>query len=143
MNPFPVARKSSTIIPFNKSLMIATRWIVSILIGYSQGTGFASATDDDIFSDCVDTLNLPLVNVQACLPSGQGNDYQVGPNNGQLSSLAQVPWENLGPGDTVRIFYQATPYPGKFAINAHGTASAPVRVCGVVGPNGERPIIDG
>ncbi len=123
--------------------MFATRWIVSILIGYSQGIGLAVATDDDIFSDSYDTLNLPLVNVTPCLPSGQGNDYQVGPNNGQLSSIDQVPWENLGPGDTVRIFYQATPYPGKFAINAHGTGSAPVRVCGVVGPNGERPIIDG
>ncbi|MFC5491455.1 hypothetical protein, partial [Dokdonella soli] len=40
-------------------------------------------------------------------------------------------------------FYRATPYTGKVAINAHGTASAPVRVCGVKGPNGERPIIDG
>jgi hypothetical protein len=54
-----------------------------------------------------------------------------------------VPWENLGPGDTVRIFYSATPYKGKFLLAAQGTASAPVRVCGVRGPNNERPIIDG
>jgi hypothetical protein len=80
---------------------------------------------------------------QPCLPSKAGHNYQVGPGKGQLSDLAQVPWENLAAGDTVRIFYRSTPYAGKFAINAHGTASAPVRVCGVKGPNGERPIIDG
>ncbi len=79
----------------------------------------------------------------ACLTSGKGHDYQVGPGRGQLASLDQVPWENLSAGDTVRIFSRAQPYVGKFAINALGTAAAPVRVCGVKGANGERPIIDG
>ena len=51
--------------------------------------------------------------------------------------------ENLQAGDTVRIFYRADPYKGKFSINAHGTYQAPVRVCGVKVPNGERPIVDG
>ncbi|MBI3382752.1 MAG: right-handed parallel beta-helix repeat-containing protein [Aquabacterium sp.] len=46
-------------------------------------------------------------------------------------------------GDTVRIFYSATPYRGHILLAANGTASAPVRVCGVKGTNGERPIIDG
>ena len=54
-----------------------------------------------------------------------------------------MPWEALKAGDTVRIAYSATPYKGKFLIAAKGTASAPVRVCGIKGPNGERPIIDG
>jgi hypothetical protein len=67
----------------------------------------------------------------------------VGPGAGQLASLDLVPWESLGPGDTVRVFYSPTPYAGKFAISASGTKEAPVRVCGVRGPQGERPIIDG
>ena len=54
-----------------------------------------------------------------------------------------MPWESLTAGDTVRIFYRATPYAGKFLLAAKGTATAPVRVCGVRGPNGERPVIDG
>jgi hypothetical protein len=75
--------------------------------------------------------------------AGTGHDYQVGPNSGQLASLDVVPWESLAAGDTVRIYYRATPYKGKFLIAAQGTAVAPVRICGVKGPNGERPIIDG
>ena len=48
----------------------------------------------------------------------------------------------LAAGDTVRIFYSATPYRGKFMLSGNGTASAPIRVCGVKGSGGERPIID-
>lgn len=73
----------------------------------------------------------------------RGKDYQVGNGPKQIPSLDKVPWERLGPGDTVRIIYRPEPYPGKFAINARGTAEAPVRICGVKGPNGERPIIEG
>lgn len=81
----------------------------------------------------------------ACVPSGVpgARDYQVGPGTGQLAALEEVPWEALAPGDTVRIFYRSTPYLGKFLIAASGTASAPVRVCGVKSSTGQRPIIDG
>ncbi len=78
----------------------------------------------------------------ACEASGKGTDHQVGPGK-QYSALEQVPWESLKAGDTVRIFYSVTPYKGKFLIAAQGTADAPVRVCGVRGPNNERPVIDG
>ncbi|MEY8878997.1 MAG: hypothetical protein AB9M60_20980 [Leptothrix sp. (in: b-proteobacteria)] len=54
-----------------------------------------------------------------------------------------MPWEALKAGDTVRIFYSSTPYKGKFLLAAQGTPDAPVRICGVRGPNGERPEIDG
>ncbi|MBI2733660.1 MAG: right-handed parallel beta-helix repeat-containing protein [Aquabacterium sp.] len=81
--------------------------------------------------------------VSACLPSGVGTDYQVGPGTGQLASLAQVPWDKLVAGDTVRIFYSDTPYRGKFMISGNGTAAAPIRVCGVKSATGQRPIIDG
>jgi hypothetical protein len=76
-----------------------------------------------------------------CVP-GSGTDYQVGPGK-QYESIEEVPWEDLEAGDTVRIFYRTEPYKGKFMIAAHGTADAPVRICGVKGPNGERPEIDG
>jgi hypothetical protein len=85
----------------------------------------------------------------ACDPAvAPGHDYQVGPNAGQLTEGTQVPWENLGPGDTVRFFDKqdangvALPYHSKFAINGRGTATAPIKVCGVPGPNGERPTVD-
>jgi hypothetical protein len=78
----------------------------------------------------------------ACAASGKGTDYQVGPGK-PYTALEQVPWESLKAGDTVRIFYSATPYKGKFLIAAQGTATAPVRICGVRGPNNERPIVDG
>jgi hypothetical protein len=78
----------------------------------------------------------------ACVASGKGTDYQVGPDK-PYTSLDAVPWENLKAGDTVRIFYAATPYRSKFMIGAVGTQAAPVRICGVRGPNNERPIIDG
>ena len=78
----------------------------------------------------------------ACVASGKGVDYQVGPGKA-YTSLDTVPWEALKAGDTVRIFYTATPYKGKFMVAASGTEAAPVRICGVRGPNNERPIIEG
>ncbi len=85
-----------------------------------------------------------VLGLSACLPSGVAGatDYQVGAGKA-YTALHQVPWESLKAGDTVRIFYSATPYKGKFLIAASGTAAAPVRVCGVRGPAGERPVIDG
>ncbi len=77
-----------------------------------------------------------------CEASGKGTDYQVGPGKTH-TALHQVPWENLQAGDTVRIFYSPTPYAGKFLVAAQGTATAPVRICGVRGPNNERPVVDG
>jgi hypothetical protein len=88
-------------------------------------------------------VNPPETTTTPCVPSGSGTDYQIGPDPDQLQSLDAVPWESLAAGDTVRIFYRPTAYPGKFLIAAKGTASRPVRVCGVRGPNGERPIITG
>ena len=101
-------------------------------------------TSDDAGSTdpVADTLT-PITFSAACQASGSGRDYQVGSGAGQLASLEQVPWESLSAGDTVRIFYRSTPYRGKMLLTAKGTAAAQVRVCGVKGPNGERPIIDG
>ncbi|MFJ4171136.1 hypothetical protein ACIPY3_16655 [Paenarthrobacter sp. NPDC089714] len=85
----------------------------------------------------------PAAAPTACVPSGSGTDYQVGPNSGQLPSLDKVPWEALKAGDTVRIFDRADPYRGKILIPGTGTQAKPIRVCGVKGPTGHRPVIDG
>jgi hypothetical protein len=83
-----------------------------------------------------------MLGLGPCAASGKGTDHTVGPGQ-TYTSLHQVPWENLAAGDTVRIFHRAEPYAGKFLIAAQGTAAAPVRICGVRGPNNERPVIDG
>ncbi|WKB53903.1 right-handed parallel beta-helix repeat-containing protein [Eleftheria terrae] len=85
----------------------------------------------------------PELSLTACQPSGKGKDYQVGPYAGQLADLDQVPWEKLAAGDTVRVFYRPAPYHGKAIIAAQGRADAPVRLCGVPGPQGERPVLEG
>lgn len=54
-----------------------------------------------------------------------------------------VNWNNLQPGDVVKIQYREQPYREKWVLNVAGTANNPIVVSGVLGPNGEKPIIDG
>ncbi len=77
-----------------------------------------------------------------CTHLGQGTDYQVGPGKA-YENLGDVPFESLVAGDTVRIFHRAQPYHEKLMVSGVGTVDQPIRVCGVAGPNGELPIIDG
>lgn len=70
------------------------------------------------------------------------NTYEVGPDKA-YSTIGAVPWATLAPGDVVRIYWRPTPYREKMAVTRSGTAAAPVRVVGVRGPAGERPVIDG
>ena len=79
---------------------------------------------------------------QSCTPSATGTDYPVGPGQ-SYASISDVPWGELGPGDTVRIHYRPEPYREKIVIRSSGTEQAPIRICGVPGPNGERPVLDG
>jgi hypothetical protein len=69
-------------------------------------------------------------------------DYNVGPGQ-PYTQIGQVPWYNLQCGDNVYIHYQPTPYYEKFMISTRCSAWPGLRVIGVVGPNGELPIIDG
>ena len=48
--------------------------------------------------------------------------YEVGPGKPFLS-IGAVPWESLLPGDTVLIYYRATPYKEKFVLCRQGTAA--------------------
>ncbi len=84
---------------------------------------------------------VPEVTPATCAP-GSGDDFTVGPGQ-DLATIGEVPWEDLGAGDTVRIAYRPEPYREKFLVSAHGTEANPFKVCGIRGPNGERPIIDG
>lgn len=68
--------------------------------------------------------------------------YEVGPGL-SYTSIGAVPWSGLQAGDTVEIHYRAEPYHELIQISGTGTEDAPIRVVGIAGPNGERPIIDG
>lgn len=83
------------------------------------------------------SLGAPKLGVTA---QSLGTVYNIGP--GQLT-FDDVPWDGLGPGDTVSIAYSPEPYRVKLVLGRSGTASAPIRIVGVPGPNGELPIIDG
>lgn len=77
-----------------------------------------------------------------CLHSGSGVAYEVGPGQA-FATIGAVPWEGLNAGDTVRIHYRAEPYREKILIRRQGTQAQPIVVCGVPGPGGELPILDG
>ena len=68
--------------------------------------------------------------------------YDVGPGKSH-ENLSTINWPNLQAGDTVQIHWQAAPYRSKIGLRSRGTADHPIRIVGVPGPNGERPIISG
>lgn len=77
-----------------------------------------------------------------CL-TGTGNAavYEVGPGR-SYQELQQVPFDDLGPGDQVRIHYRKQPYRSRIVLRRSGTRSKPIVIMGV--PNqGRRPVIDG
>jgi hypothetical protein len=76
-----------------------------------------------------------------CTP-GSARTFDVGPGHA-YAKVGDVPWYDLGPGDTVRIFWRADPYREKILISNRGTADKPIRLCGVPGPAGELPVLSG
>lgn len=68
--------------------------------------------------------------------------FHVGPGQA-LSNIGDVPWAALDAGDQIYIHYRPEPYFEKWVINAQGNAENPIEVIGVLGPGGEKPIIDG
>jgi hypothetical protein len=68
--------------------------------------------------------------------------YDVGPGLA-YTTIGAVPWNDLQAGDTVAIHGKATPYHEMIMVSGQGTANAPITIMGVLGPNGEKPIIDG
>lgn len=80
--------------------------------------------------------------VPDCVHGGNGTLYEVGPGQA-YASIGAVPWEGLNAGDTVRIHWRAEPYREKLLLRRQGTAVQPIMVCGVSGPGGQRPVLDG
>jgi hypothetical protein len=74
--------------------------------------------------------------------AAHGAVYDVGPGQ-PLAAIGDAPWATLAPGDVVRIHWRTQPYREKWVIGRAGTALAPITVRGVLGPNGERPVISG
>ncbi|MGE3180342.1 MAG: polysaccharide-degrading enzyme, partial [Phycisphaerae bacterium] len=58
-------------------------------------------------------------------------------------TVGAVPWETLQAGDRVRIHWRPEPYHEKFVINGIGAAGPSIVVQGILGPEGQRPVIDG
>jgi len=54
-----------------------------------------------------------------------------------------VPWASLLGGDVVRLHWRPQPWREKVLISQSGSAKHPIRFCGVPGPRGERPVLDG
>ncbi len=90
----------------------------------------------------------PVLSISLCIAlleisAAAAADYQVGEGQGMLTTISEVPWESLGPGDRVLIHWREAPYQEKWVLCRRGTAVAPIVVKGVPGPGGALPVIDG
>ena len=72
-----------------------------------------------------------------CTPVGSGTTYEVTDSK----TFAAVPWGALTAGDTVRIHYGTYAIP--FQIGTSGTATQPIRICGLPDGSGNIPILTG
>jgi hypothetical protein len=86
--------------------------------------------------------DLPAPLAVDCTHRGSGRSYDVGDGRA-YASVGAVPWHALGPGDTVRIHYRAEPYREAILLSNRGTEAQPIRLCGVPGPQGQLPVLDG
>jgi hypothetical protein len=89
--------------------------------------------------------NVPAVTYDCVHKSSLGKDYEVGPGL-EYATLGAVPWETLGPGDSVRIHATDQPYREKIVIAGRGTEADPIVVCGIPDTQGgttRLPVIDG
>ncbi len=77
-----------------------------------------------------------------CYQTNDQIDYQVGPQQ-SLTTISEVPWATLQPGDRVYIHWKDTPYKEKWVINRQGTEDQRIEIIGVNGPQGQQPVIDG
>jgi hypothetical protein len=89
-------------------------------------------------------FNIIIPIILSLLP-GQLNSqttYKVG--DGQIYiSIGSVPWENLGPGDSVKIYWRSIPYKEKWVINCKGQPDKWITIIGMPNASGKLPVIDG
>ncbi len=127
------------------------RWTAGLLVtstslaacsGSDNATPDGSAGGTDTAATAPSTSAVNDLEPLACEHTGPGTDYAVGPEQ-PYASIGDVPWATLTSGDSVRIFWRDEPYHEKFLIQGRGTEDAPIVVCGVAGPDGQLPVIDG
>jgi hypothetical protein len=145
--------------------LFAGAFSLALLSGCGGGSGSSSRDDqgDSAKPYVPAPAVLPSGTVASAAPGGGGRNIYVGVsgtcppagypalNGGAcVASLDAVPWgedagslARLGAGDTVYISRDASPYKMKFNVSGQGTADQWIRVLGMLGPNGERPIING
>ncbi|MBV9669922.1 MAG: hypothetical protein JOZ43_03110, partial [Acidobacteriales bacterium] len=81
-------------------------------------------------------------------PQSSGPVYDVGPKHA-ITALKNVPWESLAPGSTVLIHNDdttgsnPTTYNEYFQPSTAGTATQPIRICGVPDATGHLPVLSG
>lgn len=109
------------------------------IAGTSAG-GVSAGGDSNVPNTPPPTLE--ELGLTKCEHTGSGTEYNVGPGQ-EYAAIGDVPISDLGPGDTVRIHWREEPYRETLLISAQGSAEDPVRICGVRGPIGERPVISG
>lgn len=76
-------------------------------------------------------------------PTGTGVRYDIGGGNNYGTTLAEVPWQSLQPGDVVNIWHNVLDYREKPLISETGTAAHPIIINGVSDAIGNRPVING
>lgn len=125
-----------------RTARVAVALIAILLASCSGGSKNEGAPDTDVTSGPSSGAAPATLTALACDPTGSGKVYEVGPGEA-LASIGEVPWEELVAGDTVRIHWREEPYREKFLLRARGTEEQPIVVCGVAGPSGELPVLDG
>ena len=71
-----------------------------------------------------------------------GTTFDIGDDK-PYRALSAVPWTSLRAGDVVRLHWRPRPWREKVLLSQSGSAKHPIRLCGVPGPKGERPVLDG
>ena len=90
--------------------------------------------------------NLLIIYLLFLFYSANATVYHIGPSQTYTSFNnfhAAIGWHNLVAGDEVKIYYKTEPYREFMFLSGKGTVSQHIKITGVLGPNGERPIIDG
>ncbi len=100
------------------------------------------APDPDPDPDPLPFPDIIIRTSKTCEIIGNGKLYEVGPGK-EYEKIIDVPTENLGPGDVVKIYAKAEPYYERMIITTKGTESEPICICGVPDAKGKLPILDG
>jgi hypothetical protein len=99
-----------------------------------------SAAPPEPYAGCVGDPDGVTYDVNPTVPAGGA---EVAGGTLRVQSLGAVPWHRLMPGATVRIHWFDGAYREHQLLSTRGTAEHPITICGVLGPNGEFPVVSG